>query len=160
MLGKITPCESETRFVTSLIVFRKALAVISEKLYIFNLFFFSQKSQTLSFQDYKVFQADISGGRLAGRSTGRQAGSVSQGDLICLAQGMPIRFPSLQIPACSLHSSPQDPDPSRVCKCVVERMEGGRGVEWGEMGGRGDNCNSFCVSVFVCKRDWEINYMR
>lgn len=59
---------------------------------------------------------------------------------------------------------PPGPRPlRRVCKCVFERMEGGKeggvwsGVRWG---GRGDNCNSFCVGVFVCKRDWEINYMR
>lgn len=54
------------------------------------------------------------------REAGWQAGSVSQGDLMCLAPGMPIRFPSEQIPARSLHSSlrTQPPEaPAYVCLC-------------------------------------------
>lgn len=62
----------------------------------------------------------------------------------------------------SLLTPLQPPGPRplrRVCKCVFERMEGGgRGGEG--CSGVGGNCNSFCVGVFVCKRDWEINYMR
>lgn len=53
------------------------------------------------------------------REAGWQAGSVSQGDLMCLAQGMPIRFPSVQIPACSLHTSPRTQPPEA---CVYVRV--------------------------------------
>lgn len=62
---------------------------------------------------------------------------------MCLAQGMPIRFPCVQIPARSLHTSPKT-QPLAACVCLCVCVEGG------------DNCTSLCVRVCLCTRVNEI----
>lgn len=82
------------------------------------------------------------------REAGWQAGSVSQGDLMCLAPGMPIRFPSVQIPARSLHTSSrtQPPHPLEACVCVCVYMRVSVCVCLCEGGGvKRCNCMSVCV---------------
>lgn len=86
--------------------------------------------------------------------TGWQARSLSQGDLMCLAQFRPIRFPCVQIPDRSLHTISRTQSPE-ACVCVRVFVQGGR-----------RNCTdvwvSLCVNVNEMKRYrdklYDINY--